>query len=388
MNSNIRNNIMYIFVLVISVLFIIIGYNLCKPEIFNNYEGEFYTAKVVDVVETKYDEFSLDDGKSTIQNKNISFTAKLTGTKDKDNIINVMQYIDYMYAVQPKEVMPGDKIIVSNVLDPDTEEYKWQFIEHNRSDYLIWLCVLFFALIVIIGRRKGISTIISLVLTTLIIFVVYVPSILKGYNVYLSTIVISIYIIFMSIYIINGANKKTLCAIIGNVGGVLIAGMLALLMNNLLNITGVIEEDYVFLMYLETSSPIDLRAIVWGSIVIGSLGAIMDVAMSIASSMHELSETMENKSFNNMLKSGMNIGRDAIGTMTNTLILAYIGGSLATVLLLIAYNKNVLYLFNMEMIVVEVIQAIVGSIGILFAVPVTAAFSAYIFNKEKSKKAM
>lgn len=388
MNSNIRNNIMYIFVLVISVLFIIIGYNLCKPEIFNNYEGEFYTAKVVDVVETKYDEFSLDDGKSTIQNKNISFTAKLTGTKDKDNIINVMQYIDYMYAVQPKEVMPGDKIIVSNVLDPDTEEYKWQFIEHNRSDYLIWLCVLFFALIVIIGRRKGISTIISLVLTTLIIFVVYVPSILKGYNVYLSTIVISIYIIFMSIYIINGANKKTLCAIIGNVGGVLIAGMLALLMNNLLNITGVIEEDYVFLMYLETSSPIDLRAIVWGSIVIGSLGAIMDVAMSIASAMHELSETMENKSFNNMLKSGMNIGRDAIGTMTNTLILAYIGGSLATVLLLIAYNKNVLYLFNMEMIVVEVIQAIVGSIGILFAVPVTAAFSAYIFNKEKSKKAM
>ncbi len=388
MNSNIRNNIMYIFVLVMSVLFIIIGYNLCKPEIFNSSEGDICKARVVSVGKTVLDEFVPEETENTAQNKKIYFNAVLTAGKDKGKTVEAFQYIDYMLPVQSKEVLPGNKIIMINALDPNTNENGWQFLEHNRSDYLIWLCVLFFALIVIIGRRKGISTIISLILTALIIFVVYVPSILKGYNVYLSTIVISIYIIFMSIYIINGANKKTLCAIIGNIGGVLIAGMLALLMNNLLNITGVIEEDYVFLMYLETSSPIDLRAIVWGSIVIGSLGAIMDVAMSIASAMHELSETMENKSFNNMLKSGMNIGRDAIGTMTNTLILAYIGGSLATVLLLIAYNKNVLYLFNMEMIVVEVIQAIVGSIGILFAVPVTAAFSAYIFNKEKSKKAM
>ena len=110
----------------------------------------------------------------------------------------------------------------------------------------------------------------------------------------------------------------------------------------------------------------------------------MDVAMSIASAMNELAEHMERKSFSRLLKSGMNIGIDSIGTMTSTLILAYIGGSLAMVLLLIAYNKNLLYLFNLEMIVVEVIQAIIGSMGILFAVPVTALISAYIYNKEPS----
>jgi len=114
----------------------------------------------------------------------------------------------------------------------------------------------------------------------------------------------------------------------------------------------------------------------------GSLGAVMDVAMSLASSINELSINMKDKSFSKMVKSGFNIGKDAIGTMSNTLILAYIGSSLATVLLLTAYNKNPLYLFNLEMIIVEILQAIIGSLGILFAVPLTTVLSAYIFNKK------
>ena len=106
--------------------------------------------------------------------------------------------------------------------------------------------------------------------------------------------------------------------------------------------------------------------------------------MSIASAMKELNDTMERKTFFRMLRSGMNIGRDAIGTMTNTLILAYIGGSLATVILL-AVNKNIYYLFNMEMIMVEILSAVIGSIGILAAVPATALVSAYVFNRFEEK---
>ncbi|QSX06929.1 YibE/F family protein [Sedimentibacter sp. zth1] len=112
----------------------------------------------------------------------------------------------------------------------------------------------------------------------------------------------------------------------------------------------------------------------------------MDVSMSIASAMQELSVEMKNKSFRRMARSGMNIGRDAIGTMTNTLILAYVGSSLAIILLFTAYNRNILLLLNLEMIVVEVIQAIVGSIGILLAVPVTVLFAAWIFNKNNYNK--
>lgn len=185
----------------------------------------------------------------------------------------------------------------------------------------------------------------------------------------------------MSIIILNGINKKSLCAILGNLGGLAVSGILALIMNKILTITGMIDEQSTYLTFLDNGVSIDLKAVVWSGIVIGSLGAVMDVAMSLASSMNELSETMHEKSYMKMVKSGMNIGRDAIGTMTNTLILAYVGSSLATILLLVSYNKSLIYLLNMEMITVEILQAIVGSIGILFAVPATVLLSAKIFNK-------
>jgi uncharacterized membrane protein len=127
----------------------------------------------------------------------------------------------------------------------------------------------------------------------------------------------------MTLLLINGANKKTLCAIVGNLGGLMIAGILAFVISDKLHLTGLIDDDSIFLLMINPETPIDLKAILWAGIVIGSLGAVMDVSMSIASAMNELSENMYEKSFNTMLKSGFNIGQDAIGTMTNTLILGY-----------------------------------------------------------------
>ena len=196
-------------------------------------------------------------------------------------------------------------------------------------------------LIVLIGA--GVQTILALSLTCLMIFLVYIPSILSGVNVYISTIAVSAAIILASLLLINGANKKTLCAVAGNLSGVIIAGLLALFMNSTLKLTGIIDEHYVYLTYVNADNPLNLISIIWGGMVLGSLGAVMDVAMSISSSMHELAEHMSRRSFSKMLRSGMNIGRDVIGTMTNTLILAYIGGSLALVLLLIVNTKNTLY---------------------------------------------
>ncbi len=385
-NKKIRslNFIVYIVVILISVAFIFAGHRITKPEILEEDAGEFYKAKVISIGEIESEEFSFD-GITSIETKKINFSAMVTSGPYKGEIIEATQDVDSMYAIQPKEISQGDKIIVSPIFgDFGDEPYgeEWIFIEYNRMDTIIWLTLIFLLLIILLGRGKGVSTVISLVFTILVIFTVFIPSILKGYNVYLSTIIVTVFIIFMSLTIINGANKKTLCAVVGNVGGVAVAGIIAIIMNRVLNVTGLINEEYVFLTYMQLDKPIDLVAIVWSGIVIGSLGAVMDVSMSISSSMNELAENMEIKTFSNMLKSGMNIGRDVIGTMTNTLILAYVGSSLATVLLLIVYNKNLLYLFSLEMIVVEVLQAIVGSMGILFAVPATAIFSAYMFTRE------
>lgn len=375
--------LIYFIIIVLSVVFIIAGYLICKPEVKSgSTEVKTYPAKVVDVYNKIESSYSLEGKDNKVKQELVLFVAEFTGDYKKGEKVEAVQKIDQLYYYQPQEVKNGDKVLIS--FSSDTDEGEWSYVEHNRIAPLIALVSFFLLLILIIGRKKGFNTIVSLIFTATAIFAIYIPSILKGYNIYLSTIIISVFIILMSLIIINGINKKTLCAVLGNIGGIIIAGLLAIIMNKILHITGLMDDDFVFLTLLNDKNPIDLKAIIWGSIVIGSLGAIMDVAMSIASAMNELSETMKNKSFSRLLKSGMNIGKDAIGTMTNTLILAYIGGALATVLLIVANNKNILYLFNLEIIMVELVQAIVGSIGILVAVPVTALLSAKIFNSSRS----
>lgn len=397
-----KQGIIYIATVVFSILFLVIGSNICKSDKIGQGESDCYKAEVIEVLSVEDTKYDLDNEGTYVPNRRIVFKAIMETGPYAGDVVEAIQDIDSLYAYQPRQVEVGDSVLLSRpdfdvkaesevsaegedsaeyVLDEDRTD--WILIEHNRISTLMWLAAIFFFIIVLIGKKKGFSAILALLFTILAIFLIYIPSIIRGFNIYLMTIIVSAFTIFMSLIILNGWNFKTICAIIGNMTGIAVAGILALIMNSVLGITGMVEQDYVMLTLMET--PIDLRAIVWGGILIGALGAIMDVAMSIASAMKELNDTMERKSFFRMLKSGMNIGRDAIGTMTNTLILAYIGGSLATVLLL-AVHKNIYYLFNMEMIMVEILSAVIGSIGILAAVPATAVVSAYVFNRFEEKK--
>jgi uncharacterized membrane protein len=379
-NSN-RNKLVYILTILLSIAFILTGYNMNKVSFASQQYEKSHRAEIISINDVS--EEIIDSGYETFSSKTISFTARITSGDQKGTITDARQYMDDMVAVDAKVVEQGDKILMSSLIARDGDGKEWTFVEYDRSGVLLMLLISFFLLIILFGRKKGLNTIISLVLTCLSIFMVFVPSILKGNNIYLSSIIVSIFIIFMSLLIINGADKKTLCAIVGNLGGLMIAGLLAYLISNVLNLTGITDDDTMFLLMLETEKPIDLIAVLWSSIVIGSLGAVMDVSMSIASALNELSENMVEKNFKTMLKSGLNIGQDAIGTMTNTLILAYIGSSLAVVLLLVANYNDTLLLFNLEMIVFEIIQAIIGSMGILFAIPITSVFAAYVYNLKK-----
>lgn len=379
MELNRKNIITFIAVIIISILFIVIGNKTNQTKAIDETSQNYYKAKVISI-ESK-DTQIIDEIQ---QITTIKFKAKLTSGPNRGKTVNVVQTKDSAYAKQYDEVKKGDKIITYHEPNAGDIVEQYSFAEYYRSDILIVLVVAFLLLILVLGKSKGFFTIVSLIITILAIFCVFIPAIINGRNVYITTIVVSVFTIFMTLLLINGWNKKTLCAILGNIGGLAVAGVVAIIMSKLLKVSGFVDEEYVFIMVAQLNKPLDLIGLVWSGIVIGSLGAVMDVAMSISSAMNELSENMENKTFKKMLKSGMNIGRDAIGTMTNTLILAYVGSSIATVLLLTMYSANLTYLFNIEMIVVEVLQAIVGSLGILFAVPSTALFAAYIFTKNDS----
>lgn len=370
--------------IILSVIFLIIGSMLCRYEPLQTTDAAFERATVNEVIATTTEESVRDTTVTTV-----IFNATITSGSEKGNSYNMTQLLDEMSPPVPEIVEPGDKILVIYNEPEDTASTVsgWSYGGVNHSFGVILLTLAFLALILIIGRTKGIATIIALIITTLSVFLIFIPSVLTGKNIYVSTIVITLFVILSSLALLNGWNKKTLCAVVGNAGGILASGVLAIFINRAFGITGILNSDYLFLTMLEGGVSIDLPALIWSGILIGSLGAIMDVAMSLSSAMFELSEQMHEPSFKKLVISGMNIGRDAIGTMTNTLILAYVGGSMATILLFTAYTRDLVLLLNYEMLLVEVIQAIVGSIGILLSVPITVFFSAWAFlNKKKTSK--
>lgn len=367
---------------ILSIIFILIGSLFCKYEAPVTTDASFEHARVIEVLAEKT---SLSIRDTTVVT--VVFSAEITSGENKGKIFNMTQMLDEMSPPVPPKVKSGDKILVM-YNEPENESSAisgWSYAGVNNLPGVIFLVIAFFLLILFIGRGKGVSTIISLLITIAAIFFIYIPSLLLGQNIYISTIIITMFVIFSSLCILNAWNKKTLCAIVGNAGGILASGVLAFFINRAFGVTGILDQDYLFLTMLEGGTSINLPALIWGGILIGSLGAIMDVSMSISSAMFELSEQMYEPSFKKLVISGMNIGRDAIGTMTNTLILAYVGGSMATILLFAAYTQDFVILLNYEMLLVEIIQAVVGSIGILLAVPITVLFSASIFLRKKAE---
>lgn len=378
-----KDAVVYIATVLISIAFILVGNKLCSTNLGGVVsESRTEVAKVTKISDVILDEFSIGMEDNMVT-KTIVFDAEIRSGTDKGKIISVSQTIDGMMVANPKDVEIGDKV-VALYETMDGESWVWLFAEYYRVDGILWLCAAFFILLLIFGRKKGMNTIVSLVFTCLAVFAVFVPSVLSGKNIYVMSSIVCLFVIFMTVLIINGANKKTVCAAGGCLLGLAVTGILTVVMDRVLQLTGVVDQEAQFLLLLNENNPIDLRGVIFGAIIIGAMGAIMDVSMSISSALQEVSENMSDRTYAKLLKSGLNIGRDIMGTMANTLILAYIGSSLSIVLLLVANTGSLMNLFNREMIVVEVMQSLVGSLGILFTIPITSLLCASIYHGKKN----
>lgn len=326
---------------------------------------------------------NLSMGAQEMVNRDLIFEVELDA--DHSKVIAVQNQSAYVPTHQ-KDVEVGDAIVLFE-LSNETYGTEWVFGEYNRMGALRTLALIFAFLLLLFGGIKGVKTLISLILTVLAVFWVFVPAILSGYNIYLWTLLICVFTIAMTLLLVSGFNVKSAVAIIGCTGGVLLSALLVMIMGSILHLTGVFSEESVYLLMINPEAPIDLKAVFFGAIVIGAMGAIMDVAMSISSSLHEIAEKYSRAHFSDLLVSGLTIGRDIMGTMANTLVLAYIGSSLSVVLLLFTYSPSLVALINREMVVIEILQALIGSMGILLTLPLTAATAAAFYPRVFSQRA-
>ena len=371
-------------VLLFSILFLWIGNRYATAHALHitvsDYESEMNDQVFAKV--TKID--SITPSQTDSGTNVIKFTCIITTGEKKGTSVHATQNAYKNNAAMPPQVNPNDKVVLGQLSSGSSTEYAFE--NYDRIEQIFWLSLIFIGLIVVFGGKKGLRTVLSLALTCLAIFFVFLPCILAGFNIYASTIIICIYIIAVSYILTGGINRKSLAAAIGCSGGVAFSGVIYVIMEQIMKLTGYYNDQTSLLKQTFTQCPLDLKAIVFAMVTVGALGATMDVAMSIASSLEEVQKSKTNMKKFEIIQSGFNIGKDIMGTMTNTLILAYVGSSLIMVLIYAASNYPILQLLNKEEIIVEILQSLIGSLGMLFTIPFTTVISAWLIRKSTWQK--
>ncbi|NLP23483.1 MAG: YibE/F family protein [Syntrophomonadaceae bacterium] len=270
------------------------------------------------------------------------------------------------------ELKPGDRVIVYSAVQDNVIQQSY-IAERVRAPFLKYF-VLFFALVLVaIGGVQGIKALVGLGFTMAGIYYILLPALLKGYAPLPITIAVLIGVTFLTMVVIAGFSRKAAAATLGTLGGLLVAGFLAVLVGDLAALQGLATEEERILSMVDL--PLDMRGLLFAGILIGAVGAVMDVAMSISSAIEEVRFANPDLGSWALVRSGMRVGRDIMGTMANTLILAYTGGSLPFLLLYLAYELPPAMILNSELIGAEVIRALAGSIGLIVSVPITAVIA-------------
>ena len=300
----------------------------------------------------------------------------------KDEIMTVTNYMSALFNV---DVDQGDRIIVRIMTDEEGSYYASVF-NYDRGIVLGVFLLIFFALLAVLGGKKGVGALAGLLLTLGCIWFILIPCLIRGVPAVPVTIGVSAVAAAAGLIFLNGYSKKTLCAVCGCVGGVLAAGIAAAAAGTLSPMNGFNMQEAENLILYGADKGLKISGLLVCGVLISALGAVMDVALGIASSVWEMREQNPDASAGSLFRSGMQIGKDAMGTMANTLILAFAGSSLNMLILVQTYDIPFLQLINTDSIALEVVQSVAGSFGILLTVPLVAFISARLMVHGRSRR--
>ncbi len=257
----------------------------------------------------------------------------------------------------------------------------------DNSNSIILLIIITIIAIIIIGRLKGLASLGALIVTMMLLFFVLIPLTLKGYAPLPLAVLISIVSIIITLPIIAGLRLKTLGAILGAAGGIVFSSLLAIATSWIIHLSGIIKNDMLTVFYA-SDIKIDLKSLVLSGMIIAALGAIMDVCISIASATNEIFQANPKIDEKKAFKSVLNLGTDILGSMVNTLILAYVGSSLSLILLIamkLQPDMPFWMILNYNPILSEIVKSIIGSLGMFISIPLTALISVKLYKNKYVK---
>lgn len=316
--------------------------------------------------------------KETAGGKNLYQTVRIK--LEKDDLEIVVNHGDKVNIREDQKVKAGDKVVISKLTTPQGTEYL--ITDKYRLDNLGYIVLAFFALVIVLSRLKGLGSIIGLLLSLFVILKFIVPQILAGHNPLLVSILGSLFIMLTTIYLAHGISKKTNIALAATSASLILAGVLSYFFVSIAGLSGLGSEDAYSLQFAQTG--VNLKGLLLGGIIIGTLGVLDDVTTSLAAAISEISKANPRLKYIDLATIGMRVGSEHISSLVNTLVLAYAGASLPIFLFIIINptGQPLWAILNSEILVEEIVRTLSGSIGLVLAVPITTVIAAFAYGRK------
>lgn len=342
-----------------------------KTELVVRTGQTFEKGKVTEILQDNLDTNGTRVGEQKVRVK------MLTGARKGDEL-DITSSSGYLFGAACKI---GMKVIVMQSVAGETTIAS---VYTQDREWVIYIFALLYLLaLCIIGGKQGIKGCLGLVFTFFCVIFVYLPLVYLRFSPFWAAVFICFLTTLVTMYLIGGPTKKTCAATLGTLAGVVLAGLSAWCFSKASGISGYNVSDIETLMTLWNTNRIQVGGLLFSGLLISCLGATMDVAMSISSAIDEIYKQNASLSRKELFKAGMRVGRDMMGTDSNTLILAFAGSSVSTLLLDYAYDLPYQQIINSNNIGIAIMQGLAGSFGIVLSVPLTVLICAVLFHKHE-----
>lgn len=359
MNKKFKNYIGFVFVLLIAVVLM----------------SNFHSSQLIEEENLNYNGvvLSVMDESSLLQKVSVEFTSgPYVGE-------SVLVENDSEHVVNAREFKKGDKVLLEHQEGKDA----YYIADYVRTGVLFWLFVFFVVMVVVVTRWQGVMSILGMVFSFLILFELVLPRILLGADPVWMAVFAALFIVPITFYFSHGLNRKTSVAVIGTFLTLFIIAICSIIFIKLGHLTGLSSEEASFLKF-ETVQKIDFKGLLLAGMMIGLLGVLDDITVAQAAVVQQLRDTNEKLSIFELYKRAMNVGRDHIASMVNTLVLVYAGASLPLLLLFLDFSQPLVQVVNYEFLAEEIIKTLLGSIALIMAVPITTLLASFILVKRKT----
>ena len=343
-----------------------------KTELVVRTGQTFEKGKITEILQDNLDSNGTRVGEQKVRVK------MLTGVR-KEEELDVTSSSGYLFGAA---CTVGMKVIVMQSVAGETTIAS---VYSQDREWVIYIfAILYLLALCIIGGKQGIKGCLGLIFTFFCVIFVYLPLVYLGYSPFWSAVFICFLTTLVTMYLIGGLTKKTCAATLGTLAGVVLAGISAWCFSKASGISGYNVSDIETLMTLWNTNRIQVGGLLFSGLLISCLGAVMDVAMSISSAIDEIYKQNSSLTRKELFKAGMRVGRDMMGTDSNTLILAFAGSSVSTLLLNYAYDLPYQQIINSNNIGIAIMQGLAGSFGIVLSVPLTVLICTILFHKKET----